>query len=183
MLFLVVCLGFLILGVCYYSVKEVHLQERQAKTVYERTILLSAINSTKKKVEEGLAGKKEEEGKEGVECGDNSHQKTTISSSSFGSTTNSSTVNSNTFVTTTLSNSSTPDLPPLPPTPPPEMDSSEKLMTMRRIPLEAVLVNGKGGSINGGVTVSSVKRVNSSGPTGSDEPRTQLVLQSFSSAV
>lgn len=182
MLFLVVCLGFLILGVCYYSVKEVHLQERQAKTVYERTILLSAINSTKKKVEEGLAGKEEEEvRKEGVE----SHQETTISSSSFGSTTNSSTVNSNTFVTTTLSNSSTPDLPPLPPTPPPEMDSSEKLMmTMRRIPLEAVLVNGKGGSINGGVTVSSVKKVNSSGPTGGDElPRTHLVLQSFSSAV
>ena len=181
MLFLVVCLGFLILGVCYYSVKEVHLQERQAKTVYERTILLSAINSTKKKVEEGLAGKEEEEvRKESVE----SHQETTISSSSFGSTTNSSTVNSNTFVTTTLSNSSTPDLPPLPPTPPPEMDSSEKLMTVRRIPLEAVLVNGKGGSINGGVTVSSVKKVNSSGPTGGDElPRTQLVLQSFSSAV
>jgi len=43
---LLCCLAFLLLGVCYYSVKEVRLHEEQVKIAYEKSILRSNSSSS-----------------------------------------------------------------------------------------------------------------------------------------
>lgn len=155
MFFLIICLCLLILGVCYYSIKEVHLQERQTKVVYEKAILLSQIQAAKQKV--ALA----EEGVHDLE--QHHHQDTTNSSTSFTSTNSSSC-----FSPTTYTNSSTPE--PLP---------EIRIPEMRRIPLEAVLVSGVRKSPIGAVN-SQVVRPSSdtNGP-----PKQAPAVRQFSSAV
>lgn len=46
MFFLIMCLAILIVSVCYYSVKEVRLQEQQLKRIYEKSIFLNRDEKT-----------------------------------------------------------------------------------------------------------------------------------------